>query len=130
MNPASQDELLGVADEWVLLASRGDFEDAQQLLIVPPEPYWTPEFIQKVVNGYGDPERSLGYKITSPDMATDPDCTMRRECEMYSNEELGEVGEIVYSLPLNGQWSDLTASFSVIGVPGGMALALDDIHVK
>jgi hypothetical protein len=39
------------------------------------------------------------------------------------------VGHAHYDLPLNGTWSDVTASFDIIETEEGLALALDDVHV-
>jgi hypothetical protein len=34
-----------------------------------------------------------------------------------------------FSMPINGEWSDLVAFFVVVRVPGGLALALSDMYV-
>lgn len=41
------------------------------------------------------------------------------------------INEVVieYDLPIHGKWSDLTAKFLLIDVPGGFGLGLLDLHV-
>lgn len=39
------------------------------------------------------------------------------------------IGNIWYDLPLNGYWSDLTASFDVLRYPDYLTLELQEIHV-
>ena len=34
-----------------------------------------------------------------------------------------------HDVPLNGQWSDLTAQFEFLRRPGGFAVVLHDLHV-
>lgn len=36
---------------------------------------------------------------------------------------------IDFDLPLNGEWSDLTAQFEVVAVSNGWTLLLRDLHV-
>ena len=39
------------------------------------------------------------------------------------------IGSAEYNLPLNGEWSDLTAIFELVMVDGALGLWLYDIHV-
>jgi hypothetical protein len=39
------------------------------------------------------------------------------------------LGHAHYDLPLNGAWSDVTATFDILDTPDGLALALNDVHV-
>jgi hypothetical protein len=41
----------------------------------------------------------------------------------------GEVGEIWYDLNIDGVASDLTSTFRVVRVQGGLVVRLNDIHV-
>jgi hypothetical protein len=40
-----------------------------------------------------------------------------------------ERGHVNFDLPLEGQWSDLTALFDLTRRPDGVRLILDDVHV-
>ena len=40
-----------------------------------------------------------------------------------------EVGEIFYDLPINGEWSDLTATFKILQAKDYVTLELNEIHV-
>lgn len=39
------------------------------------------------------------------------------------------LGHARYDLPLDGQWSDVTATFEILDLPEGAVLALDDVNV-
>jgi hypothetical protein len=41
----------------------------------------------------------------------------------------GRLPLIDFDVPLDGEWSDLTAQLEVIAVPDGWALFLYDLHV-
>jgi len=42
---------------------------------------------------------------------------------------VGSVGQVWFDLPLNGVWSDLTATFDIKLDGEALYLELDDIHV-
>ena len=39
------------------------------------------------------------------------------------------VGHVDFDLPLNGEWSDVTATFNIREVEDAWVLCLEDIHV-
>jgi hypothetical protein len=39
------------------------------------------------------------------------------------------LGNARYDLPFDGQWSDVTSTFEILGLAEGAVLALDDVHV-
>jgi hypothetical protein len=41
----------------------------------------------------------------------------------------GTVSGVDFTLPVNGEWSELVAFFDVVTVPDGLALALRDAYV-
>jgi hypothetical protein len=41
----------------------------------------------------------------------------------------GDRIRVWFDLPLNGEWSDLTATFDVVRRDQGLSLVLDDVHV-
>jgi hypothetical protein len=57
------------------------------------------------------------------------DVVQRKRVQRYSKNARGFVGDVWYDLNINGLTSDLTATFGLREVPGGLALVLDDIHV-
>ncbi len=41
----------------------------------------------------------------------------------------GSLGEIWFNIPSNGNWSDLTATFTVHRTEGKLVIALNEVHV-
>lgn len=39
------------------------------------------------------------------------------------------VGKVWYDLPLNGEWSDLTATFNILKSESHIVLELNEIHI-
>lgn len=78
--------------------------------------------MQEVISDYGSPP--LGLTVHDPygmDLAGE-----RIDFYFYKDNSGLTVD---YDLPLNGEWSDLTAIFSFKSKDGGFAFYLDDIHV-
>jgi len=56
--------------------------------------------------------------------------TPRHEVERFdSPTPAGDIGEVWFDLPLNGVWSDLTATFAIYPLEDKIVLALNQIHV-
>jgi len=54
----------------------------------------------------------------------------RFEVEWYAEPTRDDRwGWAKYDLPLDGEWSDVTATFDILDGPWGPVLALDDVHV-
>lgn len=91
---------------------------------------WTPALMRRVIEGYGLPEArpsGVAFHVTAR-----ADATGRpRYREITEVDEAGDVlMRATHDLPLNGRWSDLTATFRVekrLGRPA--ALILEEIHV-
>ncbi|CUR47582.1 hypothetical protein BN2364_3141 [Alloalcanivorax xenomutans] len=120
---------MGVVETWVKYLARGDYAGAYALTDHDPYYGWTPELIRKVIAGYGLPmEHADGvvYRVTSPgDAVGSPG---EKSVERVSGHER-LVGFLYYDLPLNGEWSDLTASFRLESVDDTLNIILEEIHV-
>lgn len=125
-----------VVERWVGLLVEERFDEAMEML--GPSGTWTPELLAAVVRNYGSIEpRDDGrtFCVTAPTATKeggdarfdvtwlDPPLTNRLD---YAPDLLGHAR---YDLPLDGQWSDLTATFEIVELPEGAVLALDDVHV-
>lgn len=92
---------------------------------------WTPKLVREVIEGYGlpDPRPEGPYKIT-PLKSAGGELSPRHEVERFdSPTPAGDIGEVWFDLPLNGEWSDLTATFAVYPLEDKIVLALNEIHV-
>lgn len=133
---ASDSEFLKVATDWLNLISEGKYQDAFALTLHDPYYLWSPDLIEKTVKGYGLPEPHPSGKVFLP---TPPSSTTGnppdRWVERYSDAipakfADGEIiGELMHTVPLDGQWSDLTVTFALVRVSDGISLCLNEIHV-
>jgi len=122
---ASDGDILDLIRRWVELLAGGRYAEALQLL--DARSHWTPELLERVIRNYGSPDPTADgstYRVTSLATATD-DLRPRHEIERYSSGR----ASVLFDLPLNGRWSDLTACFDVEEGPTGLRLVLDDVHV-
>ena len=121
---ANDAQILEVVREWVELLAAEQYVRA--LEFVDPGQAWTPALLRSVISNYGSVEpRKDGatFRVTSiGDAKGGP--APRHEVDRQG----GKV-TVWFDLPLNGQWSDLTATFQVLEANGGLALVLDDVHV-
>ena len=107
---------------WFRLLAREAFPDAVAHLDEPNSygEWWDSEKIQSVFRDYA---RSDSVRVTDPDtLAGDghPSLTEFIDGRGYSFE---------HDVPLDGDWSDLTAQFEFLRRPNGYAVVLHDIHV-
>ncbi len=124
----ADEELLRRVEEWIDDLARGDFAAAFARTKHDPYYGWTPELIERVIAGYGLPEphpSGARYAVTSRASARGHPHT--REVERETS--LPVVARVHHDLPLNGEWSDLTASFRVERGASGMDMFLEEIHV-
>ncbi len=112
--------------DWVESLSNGEFEKALQLLdysesgsnAIP----WNETLLKEAFLDYG----AIGRMpvINSPyqmDLATE-------KIEFYEYED-GSGYFVEYDVPLDGEWGDLTAQFSIKKVGDDFSITLEDIHV-
>lgn len=128
LNP-SDDEILAIVDAWVDDLTRGDYQNAYDRTEHDPYYQWTPELMRDVIQGYGFPEPCRdGTLFHVTDVATAKGRRGRREVDRGVFPP-GAFAEVWYDLPLNGEWSDLTATFRVERRGDNSALVLQEIHV-
>jgi hypothetical protein len=128
---ASDEELLAAIDQWVELVADEHYDDA--LAFLPARDYWTPDLLSRVIRGYGLLEAhpsGTSFRVTSPTTAGPGSKTRYRQVDRWPEpNQIGTVGVLQYDLPLNGQWSDVTALFDLRPHDDILDLVLDDIHV-
>lgn len=127
---AGDEDLLAATGQWAEALAAGQYDKAYEMTAHDPYYRWTPALIRQVIEGYGLPEpHPRGpFQVTSPDHATGEP----REyiVERYDEPSAaGAIGEVRFDLPLNGEWSDLTATLAIYPVQGRLVLCLNEIHV-
>ena len=107
---------------WFCLLARGEFADAA-LHFDEPNSYgerWDAEKIQSALRDYA---RSDSVRVSDPDtIAGDGRASVVEFAD-------GRGYSFEHVVPLDGEWSDLTAQFDFMRRPGGYAVVLHDIHV-
>ena len=129
---ASEPEIVAAVESWVSLLEAGEF--ARALAMTPPTADdWSPGLLRALVTYYGLPYPNAyndTYRVTPIAQAVG---TPRIELERFdapvAREHGSVIGELWYNLPLNGEWSDLTAAFDLVVSGERLALRLDQVHV-
>jgi hypothetical protein len=123
---AANEEILAVVRTWVDLLAADRYEEAHAML--SPDDHWTPELMRTVVRHYGFVEpRSDGRTFSVTPIAQTVGGSPRPQQDVERFDDGG--GIIHFDLPLNGQWSDVTAVIEIEEQRKGLALRLADIHV-
>ena len=129
---ASDEAILNVIRDWVELLAVNDFEAAYAMLHHEPDEPLTPDFLRMWISNYGwhDPVKDGStYRVTSCKSAVGRE-THYQDVNRYSPPNAsGCTGDVIFDLPLNGEWSDLTALFWIYNREGSLVLQLDDVHV-
>jgi hypothetical protein len=121
----SDAELIAYIDGWAALLEREDYEAAFVATDQVAEMGWTPALIREVIKSYGDADPS--QRVTVAGVPTD--ITQRKRVDRWPIKSDGRFGEIWYDLNIDGKASDLTATFELRMVDGGVTVHLNDIHV-
>jgi hypothetical protein len=135
---ATDAEILAACREWVDLAADGRLADAIEMLHIPARydesQHWTTESLRRYVGNYGswDPwPDGRTWEITPVDSARAPDDqpNFQPHADLIRFDADPRSGSAELDLPLNGEWSDLTAQFEFEPVGDGTGLSLYDLHV-
>ncbi|MDP9076236.1 MAG: hypothetical protein M3O71_02335 [Bacteroidota bacterium] len=123
---------------WIKLLSEEKYEEAYDLTMHDPYYQWTPVSLKRTINGYGSEEEIFEeeYRVTAIETAVSEsvDHKVYKDIRLFDtplkhSPSFNIVGDVHYDLPLNGQWSDLIASFKILQYPDFVALQLNEIHV-
>jgi hypothetical protein len=128
---ASDAELLATVNLWLEALASEDYEHAYNMTAHDNRYAWTPSKIRLNIEGYGSVQKhsSGPFKITPIDSAKggpDPRHDVHRLTDVKDGSPLADIW---FDLPLNGKWSDLTATFAVYPLEGQIILCLEQIHV-
>lgn len=122
-NPSDED-ILHFVEAWIDDLAGGDYEAAFRRTEHDPYYQWTPDLIRLVVQGYGSPEPypcGTVFNVTQRATARGGPPQRIVDRDVVRPHSLAEV---LYDLPLNGKWSDLTATFRVEQRGEGSAVVL------
>jgi hypothetical protein len=125
------EELIAFIHSWFDLLAKGRLEEACEMLD-RPNSYgirWTGEKIQSVVEDNFGP--GTVFASTHPE---GPIFTSVAETSGESRADVlrfndGSGFSVKHDLPLNGEWSDMTAQFEFLGKAQDFEVVLHDLHV-
>jgi len=134
---ATDAEIISAVEDWLRLLEQEDYGAAAAAIDSPPGGVWTAELLQSCVNHHGFGRRTH-YRVTLTGVSREEDIggrkfvpTQLREVDRSPEpNDGGELHEVWYDLYLDGELSDLTATFRLVRVPQGLALRLYDICVR
>ena len=118
---------------WVKLLSQKRFEDAIKLLA--PSPFSDIDTVEEIkiciglYNRHFVPEYEAGRIIESLIPGVSDPFAMALEGEQFRFHDDEDGIYVLYELPLDGEWSDLSAEFQFIPSGGEYIMALLQIHV-
>jgi len=130
---ATESQIFEVIRDWVELLSQDKYEEAFEMFRYHSTEYWSAELIRTVIKNYGfiEPrEDGVTFKVTSlKENLTGQPFNEVQWWDDDPNRPAEYIGEIAFTLPLNNEWSDVTALFRIVEVDNVIVLELDDIHV-
>jgi hypothetical protein len=128
---ATDEQILGLVETWIDDLARGDYRAAHARTRHGDTYYvWSPKLIEAMINGYGlFPEDRLGKErcVVTPRAKARGRCRYRKVDRSIARDPV--VAGVEYDLPLNGEWSQLTATFRVEREGTDLVLVLEEIHV-
>jgi hypothetical protein len=126
----SDAEIIEAIEIWVRALSEARNDDAWHLLNWPSWcREWSAEVIGKLTRNHGSLEPIKDrqeFHVSDPEHAIG---TPRHRVTRFPETSDQIVGHVCYDLPLNGEWSQLTATFEICRQQDMLTLVLEDIHV-
>lgn len=124
-NPSSlQDDVLKFLRRWVQLLSENRYPEAFAYLDISAEKNTIKDYpaFCRIINEYFNYKN---WRITDPSL---PDRHSERFDMCYYDDKSGFCCD--YDLPVNNEWSDLTAQFSFKNIGGGLyRIYLENVHL-
>lgn len=128
---AADIDILNAVDQWVNALADENYEAAYEMTYHPSSDHWTPELMKTAITNYGsiDPfPDGRTYQVTPIETAKG-DRVPYRDVIWWKLERFPYRGDIHFDLPLNGEWSDLSAIFHIQQIGNSLVLELHDLHV-
>ena len=128
---ASDESLLIGVQKWVDLLGEERFLEAFKLTAHDSFYSWTPDLIRSVIAGYGLPHEPGDHEHrVSKISGTKGGASSRWQVDRWHDAEpSNRIGLVSIDLPLDGEWSDLTATFEILQLDNHLVLVLNEIHV-
>ena len=133
---ATDDELREGVIRWFNLLACGDIKAAQEFLAIEPGSISVEEFVKRVKKltsgGKITAAQAVEWEMDVEEFPIDGpiDIVSRWVPGPATTGKFpGFVGDIVHTIPVDGEWSDFDASFFIRSRDGGLSLQLRDIVI-
>lgn len=125
---SSEEEIIRFVQIWIETLASQKYREAYEMVEHDPYYNWSPELIQKTIEGYGLPEPHPNgiFQVTSPSRAVG---APHIEISRSEGVPPGALAFVSHDLPLNGEWSDLSVTFRLEDRNSQANLVLEEIHV-
>jgi hypothetical protein len=128
-NASDQDVVEILLCQWVGALANGSLDLACNMLFDNSD-WVNPQMIEALVSNHGlleQPVRLGPHRVTSPSSAIGTPCHSVKRRRLDSPD--GIAGDAFIELPLDGEWSSLTAVFIIYNVDGRLAFKLEALEV-
>lgn len=127
-NPPTEAQVFQLLDRWIDDLARGDYAGA--LARTEQDSYysWSPALLQAVIEGYGLPEphpSGESFTVTARAAASGS----RSEYRVDWDGQPPVLARAYSSIPLNGEWSDLSVSCRIEARGKEAVAVLEEVHV-
>lgn len=124
-------EMIEFATQWLNMCAQDRLAEACSMIDLPNAwgTTWTPESIRKLVAETFSSDTLFGTDHPEGPMFTQVDETTRSDHVHLGAYEDDSGFWLDHDVPLNGEWSDLTAQFEFLKQSGGLAVVLINLHV-
>jgi hypothetical protein len=133
--PASDVEILNIIQDWIELLAQERYKEAHEMLYQPEDNSWTSELVKNAISGYkssGNITNDPSYVTPIQEVQTGEGINPNRDIQWFTGEDQRKdkyAGVIHFDLPINGEWSDLTAIFFIHQLEEVFAIELETIHI-
>lgn len=126
---ATDEAILAAVREWVTLLAAERYQEAYDHLYPGSQPGRSPQMIQTLIQNYGslDPPPSGAVSHVTPLETAHGGPEPRHDVWRYDDPTSGYVW---FDMPVDGAWSDLTATFDFHPLGDALVLKLSDLHVS
>ncbi len=137
-NPATKTDIENAILAWMDLLAEKKYSEAFDFTLHDQYYQWSPESIENIINGYGlpfDNEISEKCLVTKWNFAIHETSRHYKDIDLfdtpreYTDLTYLVIGDACYDLPIDGKWSDLTATFKILKSDYFTTLELNEIHV-
>ena len=121
----SDAELIRFVDAWAAHLEREDYDAAFRHTEHVDHMGWTPARMREVIKAYGDGRPTQRVTVAG----ARGDVARHRHVTRWPTPRPMGIGEIWYDLDIDGETTDLTATFFIVRDRAGTKVVLSDIHV-